>query len=426
MSIDGECGEEFEVQLGSPQGSTLSPLLFILYLSDLLLPRQKRIYVLMYADDIVVLGVGRSEDEILALLQPYIDEVVKYLLSNRLYVSVEKTVGIVFKKRFPRRYECPKIYIGKEEVLIAEEVKLLGMVFDKHLNFVSHVKNIVRKGEKNMIAMRRVGGTSFGCNVKGMIKLYKALILSVIMYGAEAYYIMSKGTMKKLESLQYNGLHNCFGMLRGTSKIAVVSESNELELRNEFVKRVARFMLKTMMSDSNVGREVYLRKVERMRRSLSVARRKENEIMFDALFLVEKVGYERYNGRAMCVVPWKLKSAKFDLEMAGANLKNSTPYVKRVRCEMRIIENYSGKVKVFTDASKGDDFRVGIAYYIQEEDKERVKLLRVSDNMSVFVGELLAMYEALKSVKDCYIEKDVVIFSDSLSAIKALRNFDKW
>lgn len=76
-------------------------------------------------------------------------------------------------------------------------------------------------------------------------------------------------------------------------------------------------------------------------------------------------------------------------------------------------------IKIYTDASKTDDNRVGAAFIIPEINVMLNK--RVNDKLSVFTGEMLAILLALEWVENSKTRK-VLIGSDSSSALNSFKN----
>jgi hypothetical protein len=94
--------KSFTIEKGVLQGETVSPVLWNLYLEDLIHEKSNTIpvkiigatlHTLLYADDIILLAYTPAE------LQKKIDILCEYLKKNGLKVNLSKTKSMIFSKR---------------------------------------------------------------------------------------------------------------------------------------------------------------------------------------------------------------------------------------------------------------------------------------------------------------------------------------
>lgn len=116
------------------------------------------------------------------------------------------------------------------------------------------------------------------------------------------------------------------------------------------------------------------------------------------------------------VPPWLLGELGADMLLLEQKKERS---IDRFQVTRYLEEHYSVFIQIYTDASKTENNRVGAAFIIPELNVMLNK--RVSDHLSVFTGELLAILLALEWVENNKPSK-VLIGSDSSSAVTRVKN----
>jgi len=73
------------------------------------------------------------------------------------------------------------------DITIENSAMFLGLTFDSKLSWSAHIKYIEDKCKKRLNLMRSVSGNTWGASKKTLLTIYRALIRSIIDYGAIAY-----------------------------------------------------------------------------------------------------------------------------------------------------------------------------------------------------------------------------------------------
>ena len=148
--VNGVSSRIEEIHCGVPQGSCLGPLLFIVYINDLLFCLES-CQVTMYADDTSISFTAKSANDLNMTLNKELDSLRKWLQGNKLPLNVLKTQAMVIgsrpnlKKISKKLVEPPSFTIGGSDVKMVGNVKYLGVQIDRHLAWDEHIQFVRSK-----------------------------------------------------------------------------------------------------------------------------------------------------------------------------------------------------------------------------------------------------------------------------------------
>jgi hypothetical protein len=146
VKIGSAVSSRMQTNIGSPQGSLLSPLIFIIFVSDLQDWLQS-CDSLTYADDTSISFSGNSQDEVKNNLEKDAENVLSYMASNRLVANAQKTSFLLSNPRREGRTPVSSVRVGKESVQESSSEKLLGFTLSSDFSWKEHVH-----GKKGLLA----------------------------------------------------------------------------------------------------------------------------------------------------------------------------------------------------------------------------------------------------------------------------------
>lgn len=182
---------------GVPQGSTLGPLLFLVYVNDII-NSSTILQFLLFADDTNVFYNGKNVTEMCVTVNIELQKLSKWFITNRLSINSTKLHFVLFagNKHVPNN-----INIQFDGIILNQEfsTKFLGIIIDSKLNWKKHVDYIQGKLSKICGIMHNI---AYLLTAEAKILLYYSLFYPYIQYCNVAWGSASNATLKSLTLLQ--------------------------------------------------------------------------------------------------------------------------------------------------------------------------------------------------------------------------------
>ncbi|KAJ3455314.1 hypothetical protein MRS44_013914 [Fusarium solani] len=173
------------LQCGLPQGSPVSPILFLLYTEPIyrLSNPQSRFG---YADDTAILVTGDTVDETAAAASKSIEEMIRWGTANGISFDPEKTEVMHFSRSKLR--SSPAIRHGDVVKQPESALRWLGIWLDSRLSFRVHVEKWAAKAKAVAYHLRGLANTKHGPLPSAVRSAVRACVEPVLLHGAEAWY----------------------------------------------------------------------------------------------------------------------------------------------------------------------------------------------------------------------------------------------
>lgn len=396
---------------GLPQGSVLSPILFNVYTADLH-SMDTKLHVVQYADDFVLTYEHKKWDICKHTADNEINRCDSWLMNKGFEISESKSVVTIFTRH---NIYINNIQLGKFNFPIKNEVKYLGIILDRKLNWKPFIDSIVAKCDKGLNFLKSTTKTWWGSDQKTALLFYRSYIRSILDYGSIFYGSASNTNLRRIDVVQNKSLRICLGALSSTPIEPLHIEALEppLQLRREYLSK--KFILKTKMKNSNL-----LDKIHKISISDLVDKfwQKKNSPPLCAAYrdtyeyfnLIESLypftpGYEFFDFHIK--IPISIpKYSEHPLESNSIFLQN--------------LSQWSHHTQIYTDASKSAH-GTGCAYIIPQHNISAE--FKLNQESSIFSAEAFAILKAIEHIvasnNGC---SNYVIISDSLSVLTSLNN----
>jgi ribonuclease HI len=228
LAFDGESEDLQPVNTGIPQGSPISPILFLIYLRFLFTTIQQRhpdTTTPSYIDDVACLVVGDSEEENCRKLEDIARTAFEWGDNNAVAFDDPKTELI----HFHRQRHSPQCSVTLPNGTIIKPspvVRWLGVFFDRKLSFKAHVDKKTASASRALQMTSRLKTSEWGLSSQHLRQLYTSCVLPILDFGAEAWWRGQKGYTNKLQKLQNTASRRILGAFRTSPVVPMELEAS--------------------------------------------------------------------------------------------------------------------------------------------------------------------------------------------------------
>ena len=179
---------------GVPQGSLLGPLLFNIFINDLLdhIPPCATVY--NYADDNTLSSSNAELPQLIEDLQRSAVAASDWFANNNMQANPNKFQAIILNPNHKNANESHTLTFQDSVITTSHSVEILGVSIDDRLKFDLHINNLCKKAARQINALRRI---SHFLDVDTRILIFKSFILSNFNYCPLVWYHCGCQNIKK-------------------------------------------------------------------------------------------------------------------------------------------------------------------------------------------------------------------------------------
>jgi hypothetical protein len=207
--VEGDKSILHDVTAGVPQGSVLGPILFILYINDII--NQTNINVRLYADDATIFISYEDSENAARKIEENLQSVHEWASFWFMTFNPQKTESLTFTRK--RNPVIPTIYLNGTEITEVEEHKHLGVTLQKDAKWIKHIKEITSRSKRRLDVLRSYSRL---LDRRSLEKLYLTFIRPILEYSDVVWDNCRDLDKLNLEAIQLDAARIVTGAKRRT------------------------------------------------------------------------------------------------------------------------------------------------------------------------------------------------------------------
>jgi hypothetical protein len=266
MCLPGYNTNTFPTHTGIPQGSPLSPILFLFYNANLVkicnlltLPASGKGFV----DNVDALAFGKSTEENCKMLQTVHEQCLEWAWRHGALFALEKYILVHFTRvRTKHNHSCPHTP-PTSTIHPSPSARVLGVILNKKLSWQPHLHHIKSKLATKTNVLSRLTASTWGASLQVLRLLYTAVVRPAMTTGCPAWWappstpFFQSGLGEELRRVENRCLVTVSGAYKATpvrsfqAEVGIPPLSLHIDGRQaQFCLRYAELAINRMIGDS--------------------------------------------------------------------------------------------------------------------------------------------------------------------------------
>src|SRR6266536_668148 len=252
LAFDENKQEKTRVEIGISQKSSISSILFLIYIRDIFSEiNSMQIRSSSYVDDIELVASSETIEENCLMLENAAEKLLQLQNQNNIQFDMKKIKLIHFhSKRSIDNNNFP-VSIRNNQIQSKNLIRWLEVWLDSKLSFKEHVEIKISAATRIFHQIARLSNTERGLSFQAMRQLYIACITSVADYEVPIWWNNQKFLLDKFQKLQNNACKKILEAFKTSPAMTIELETALPPLKIRFNKICQNYALRILQISKN-------------------------------------------------------------------------------------------------------------------------------------------------------------------------------
>ncbi len=237
--INGSISKTQKVNAGVPQGSVLGPILFLIFINDIV--EQVQNDIRLFADDTFLFRVCTNIQTAVQSLNDDLKQIATWAKTWLVEFNPNKCYVMHFTTK-QKPEVLPDIHFQDRILTVLLKHKHLGVFLTPNLSWTAHIDYIISKGSKRLGQIAQLKNK---LSRKTINTLYLSLVRPILEYSCIIFTNLTQRDANRLEILQNKAARFVTGAITGTNNSRLLKEVGWDSLHDRRISYLMTLMFKT-------------------------------------------------------------------------------------------------------------------------------------------------------------------------------------